>query len=154
MSTWLYFTLKLAHILSITLWLGGPLIAALGLRSSITHHPADAQAHLRRLQALTPVLVAAALAAVLSGLGLIYAAGGFSAVRRSVLAGALLGLGTFPIGGAIIRPALAKLQQAVEARSPEAPRLAGRFLTAHHVEQAVKVLALALMVLPLPDAAN
>jgi hypothetical protein len=148
-NTWLYSSLKVAHILAMALWVGGPPIAVFGLRDALKTGSAVSRAFTQRLLAITPLFIAAALVTVASGAGLIAAAGGIAHVPAPVLLGAILSLPIFAIGGAMSRPALVKPNAhfAAGGDAAAADPLVRRFLLAHRLEQGLRLVVLVLMVM-------
>ena len=98
----------------------------------------------RWLTSVTPIFIISALVTIGTGIGLIVGLGGFSAVRGSVPAGALLAICAIPIGGAMSGPALLKLSAHFESGSAPAAAapLVSRFLLAHRIEQTLRFAAL------------
>jgi hypothetical protein len=150
-STWLFFTVKLVHVLAMALWLGGPPVAVFGARRDLNAGLDLAKSTVERLLAITPLFIASALVTILSGALLVVFAGGISHVPARVLIGAALVVPIFAVGGAMNRPALMKLRDhfATGAEPAAAEHLVRRFLLAHRIEQALRLTVLALMVLPL-----
>ncbi len=150
MTAWLYFTVKALHLFGMTLWTGGPLVAPVGLMAAVREGGERGRDHVRRMQALTPYFVGGALLTLATGAPLLWAGGGFSTARPTVLVGAVVALLTFPLGGAVIRPTLLQLDAALAAKATrdEVEPLLRRFLAAHAAEIVLKTLALALMVIP------
>jgi hypothetical protein len=146
----LYFALKLVHVLAMALWVGGPPIAVFGLERALAT-PAVARDTVDRLLAVTPWFIGAALVTVASGAALVYLSGGLLRVPARILVGAALVVPLFALGGGVTRPALVGLRRHfagggdVAAAGP----LVRRLRVGHGVEQAVRLVALALMVLPI-----
>ncbi len=124
-------------------------MAVFGLRRELDG-PVAGRALAKRLLAIAPLFIASALLTLASGGALMVFAGGLSRVPRRILAGALLTLPIFAIGGGLNRPALLKLEAHFAAGGdvPTAEPLIRRFVLAHRLEQALRLAVLALMVLP------
>jgi len=150
MSGWIFFGVKLLHLLAMALWVGGPVIAVVGVRKRFAAGGAVATATVEQLLAVTPVFIAAALTTVLSGAALIHLSGGIARVAPRILIGAALVVPIFAIGGGLNRRALLGLRDhfAAGGDGASAERLIARFILAHNLEQALRVTVLALMVLP------
>jgi hypothetical protein len=144
----LFFLLRAAHLLAMAVWIGAPMFAPRGLRRAVAMDAPLALMLVRRMRALTPLFVAAALTTVGTGLALLFAAGGPGVVRPGVLIGAALAVVVFPIGGAVIRPTIGRLEVALRDGDAAAVPLARRFLAAHHAEQILRIAALVLMAIP------
>ena len=110
MPTWLYFSLKLVHLLAMAVWVGGSIVAPLGMTRTLRLGQPYIQDLVPRLDTATRMMVAAALVTVLSGVGLVFAAGGPSYVPGRILAGAALTPLIFVLGGILTRPALRQLR--------------------------------------------
>jgi len=146
----LFMALRTLHLLSMALWVGGPVVAALGARKSLMTGGDVARDRVRWVVSVTPLFVVSALLTVGSGIGLILGLGGLSAVRRSVLVGAALAIAALPVGGVMNQPALMKLKAHFESggSAGEAAPVITRFLLAHWIEQTLRFAALFLMAVP------
>jgi len=142
MSTWLYFGVKLLHILAMAVWLGGPPIAVFGLRRGLD------RAAVERLLLITPVFIGAALITMASGVGLAFLYGVHMVPLRIWLGAALTPL-LFVIGGLLVRPSLLGLQAHFSSGATSDPEpLVRRFFLAHRLEMGLRVAILTTMVLP------
>jgi hypothetical protein len=149
--SWVYLGCKLIHIFAITLWVGGPHLALVGVRGELQRGGLEARAALERLQKMTRLFIAAGLTTLASGGAMIALAGGFSHVANRFLVGGALSLLLFVIGGAVVRPTLLGLEAhfAKDGPPPEAAPLVRRFLLAARTEDTLRLVILSLMVLPL-----
>ena len=148
MNTWLYLTLRLLHLLAMAVWIGGATVAPLGLRRSLAAGPEHAKLMVARLQAATKLIVPAGLATLLSGMGLIVAAGGPAHVSWRILVGAGLTLCIFVLGATLGSPAMNRLEKHLTGGGDmgTASALAERFLKVINVEMAIRLVVLLLMV--------
>lgn len=144
-----YLALRLVHLAAMAVWIGGPLVAVVGVRKALLAGGEVARDKSAWLLAITPIFIVAGLTTVASGIGLLVTLGGFAAVRWTVLAGAGVAVAALPFGGLMTRPALIGLRRHFEAggSGPDSKRLVSRFLLSHRIEFALRVTALVLMVI-------
>jgi hypothetical protein len=140
LSAWIYFGVKLAHVLAMSIWVGGPFIAVFQLRI-------DA-ATVERLLTVTPLFIASALLTLATGAALAVLHG-VSTIPLRIWIGAGLAPLIFAVGGLMNRPALLGLRAHFATGAGEAEPLLRRFFLAHRIEMALRLTILALMVLPI-----
>lgn len=148
MNTWFYLGVKLLHVLSMALWIGGSLVAVIGVRESLERGLDHARATSDRLQAITKLMVPSGLLTLVTGAGLIVLGGGFANMPPRILIGAALTVATFLIGATMANPALTRFKRAVEEEKDlaEAKVQIARFLKAVNLEQMLRLVVLMLMV--------
>jgi hypothetical protein len=146
-----YFIIKLLHVFAMAIWTGGPLVALIGVREDFAEGGTRALAALARLQKMTRLFIVAALTTVASGATLIALAGGPTHVGHRYLAGGALSLPIFVIGGAVVRPALSRLEAHFRDCDPPAAAAPAvrRFFLAARSEDVLRTIVLMLMILPL-----
>jgi hypothetical protein len=144
-----YFLLKLAHVALASIWIGAGISFPLDVRATVARGRPHTQVLRERVARVTRIAVPCALLTVLSGVGLVLLAGGFSAVpARYLWAFAPVGAG-FLTGGGLVEPTLRALWRAIDAGDrPAQERLARRFTAGIAVEHALRATSLALMVVP------
>ncbi|MEO5725963.1 MAG: hypothetical protein ABI134_32650 [Byssovorax sp.] len=148
----LFFLLRLLHIAAMILWLGAGLSipVALDIRRSLALGIAHGEGLVARLSTTSALVIPAGLTTFLTGLGLIFLRGGFSAVPRRIHVAMALTLAIFAIGALRGRPALLRLAAAVKQGDQAAAEAAGRRFTFWvRCEDVLRLSTLALMVLPI-----
>jgi uncharacterized membrane protein len=149
MDTWAYFSLKLLHIFAMAVYLGSTVAAPIGMRRALRLGPAHGHDFMVRLQQTTRMIVAMAFLTFASGAALVWLRT-WSGTPGRYLWGAALLIALFVIGGGFSRPVfnalLAHFARGGDAASAEP--LERRFYRLIRVEQALRLTALALMVLP------
>jgi len=144
-----YVLLKLAHILLASIWIGAGLTFPLDIRATVARGPPHTGVLRERVARVTRIAVPAALLTILSGVGLVLYAGGFSAVSTRFLWVFLPVGATLATGGGWCEPALRTLWKAIDAGDrPLQQRMARRFTAGIAVEHVLRFTALALMVVP------
>jgi hypothetical protein len=141
-----YVALKIAHILSMAVWFGGGVGVATDLKRSLplgSEHWSTAK---ERTNGNARRTIAAGMSTLLTGIGLILAAGGFAHVSPRIHAGLALTLATFVVGASVVQPAWTKLTK--EPLPPDADRLVARMAWGFRVELLLKLVVLVLMVVP------
>lgn len=148
MNTWLYFTLRLLHLLAMAVWIGGATVAPLGLRRSLAAGAEQAKLMVARLQLATKVIIPAGLTTLFSGMALVAAAGGPAHVPWRILVGAGISLCIFATGALLGSPTLNRLEAhlAQGGELAAAAALGERFLKIINVEMAMRLVVLLLMV--------
>jgi hypothetical protein len=147
----LYATLKLIHILSITIWFGPKLLVPTDIRRAIEEGGTAMQSAIRRINLIQKVTIAAALMTLASGLGMILPYGGFSTVPARIRLGFALTLALFGVGAFGVDKAWARIRTGVKED------MAKSVLETHQrrlyvlmmVENVVWCAVLLLMVFPL-----
>jgi hypothetical protein len=138
------------HLASMAVWLGGPIAATVDIKRAQALGTKHIYALAGRLRRVTPLFVVAGVVTVVSGLGLMVEAGGWSHMPNRIQLGLALTISTFFLGGTVIAPALFELTR--EDKEPPGEgrtrRIFRRFVIAHWVEIAIRGIVLVLMVYP------
>lgn len=137
---------RFLHLLSMAVWVGGGLIAPLGVRRSLARGACSHGETFERLAATAPILIAAGLATVATGFWLIFLKGGFKAISPRIHVGLGLTLIIFAIGP-FTQASLTRLREA--AASGDAARLEAqgrRFAYLAGVEEVLRIAVLTIMV--------
>lgn len=141
----LYTGLKFVHVVAATLWVGGNLVFAL-LAFLARHDRARQLDILRQVSALGfTVFLPSSLVLFLTG-GILIWVGAWGA-DLWIVGGLAAAAGSFVLGAAVLGPTLAKVMMLADSGEPDwALELAGSILWVARVEQALLILAVALMV--------
>src|SRR5437870_5525246 len=123
------------------IWLGGSVIAPIGVRRTLALGQPHTRGLVPRLEAMTNVMIGAALLTVATGIGLVAAYGGTAAVPARILVGAALTPLVFFVGGVFTRPTLKRLGVLFEGggSSEVAAPLVARFFALINIELAVRL---------------
>lgn len=108
----LYLSLKLVHFVFMGTWFGSSLFSLRDIKSSFAAGPAHIPLLRARMQVVGRLAMLSGALTLLSGVGLIFALGGFAAVPRAIHIGLLTGLVTAIVGGA----GVGRTWQAIEQR--------------------------------------
>lgn len=139
MDSTLFAIIRLVHFVGMALWLGGGLIAPIGAGPD--------QATMDRFKRASPWIIGGAVLTVLSGMGLILAAGGLEKLPWRIWAGAAISIAIFLIGAVATKPAMNRVEEELRERGGEPAKFFPRMMTLLHVESALRLLVLLLMVL-------
>ena len=142
----LYVALKIAHVLSMAVWFGGGAGVVADLRRTLPLGPEPWEGARARTNGNARRTIAAGVSTLLTGLGLVFAAGGFGHVSSRVHLGFGLTLCTFVTGAAVVQPAWMKLSRLPLAA--KADGLVTRMAWGFRLELALKLAVLVLMVTP------
>ncbi|HEY8210704.1 MAG TPA: hypothetical protein VIG99_24640 [Myxococcaceae bacterium] len=144
-----YVLLKLAHITLAAIWIGAGIGFPLDIRATVARGPPHTGVLRERVARVTRIAVPAALLTVLTGVGLVLSAGGFSSVSPRFLWAFAPVTAGFLTGGGFVEPTLRALWKAIETDDRAAQvRLARRFTVGVSVEHVFRATSLALMVVP------
>lgn len=141
-----YVALKIVHILSMAVWFGGGAGVIADLRRTLPLGPNHWEAARARTNDGARRTIAAGVSTLLTGLALVFAAGGFRHVSPRIHLGLALTLCTFVTGAAVVQPAWMQLSKVPLPAS--ADRLVTRMAWGFRVEFFLKLVVLALMVIP------
>jgi uncharacterized membrane protein len=144
-----YFAVKLVHILATAVWFGGGLFLPGDIRRTLALGRPHADALVPRIKRVVPFLIGGGNLTLLSGLALVFIAGGFAAVPPRILVGLGLTVLLLGLGASVVAPTWNRIAHLVESGGDlaEAGRIARRFSVLNHVEHALWLAVLALMVL-------
>jgi hypothetical protein len=137
---------KLLHLLAMSMWIGGGLLAVLDARRSLHGDRAQLEAFLERMRVAGRMLIHSGIVTLATGLWLIFLKGGFKAVSPRIHAGLAISIAIFAIGPFTLAK-LSRLREAVAAGDAAAIAAMGRrFLSLAWVEEVFRVAVLVLMV--------
>src|SRR5262245_42595305 len=111
------------------IWIGGSAIAAIGMDRSFELGQQHALEAVKRIKKMMIVWVAGAFATFISGMVLVFAGGGFSAMPMRIIVGIVLAVVIFLVGVAFTTPVLTRLDLHLTSNGdmPTATALLGRF---------------------------
>ena len=147
----LFLLLKTLHIAAASIWIGGSLNAPRDIRRTLPLGQPFVRELMPRLRAIAQLMNLSALATVLSGLALVFAAGGFGRVPHRIHVGLLLTLLAVVAGRYLIRPVLGEIARAIQAPQvgqAQVDRIMVRFRVVNGVEHGLRLAVLVLMVYP------
>lgn len=145
------FSLKILHIAAASIWIGGGLNAPRDIRRTLTLGPPHPAELMPRLRAIAGLMNASALATLVTGLALVFAAGGFARVPHRIHVSLALTLLAFAAGRWLIRPVLGEIAHAIKTApvdSTTVDRIMVRFRLVNGVEHALRLAVLVMMVYP------
>lgn len=139
--------LRLLHFLGMAVWVGGALTIGSDVRKTVARgKPHTDMLGMRVNKQLTFGLVAA-IVTIGSGLGMIFAIGGFAAIGPRIHAGLTFALVTLGVELFLLRPAVAKLVSALDrGDGRELPPMTKRIAMVSGITHALKLVILVLMV--------
>jgi hypothetical protein len=145
-----FLILKVLHLTAAAVWIGGSLTAPSDIRRSLLAGPPHTAHLMPRLRAISKLMNLSALATFVTGLALVFAAGGFDRVPHRIHLGIFLTLAAVAAGRWLIRPVLKGIAACIGAPVPpaEVDRLMVRFWAVNGVEHALRLAVLILMVYP------
>lgn len=141
-----YVALKIAHIFSMAIWFGGGAGVIADLRRTLPLGQEPWEAARARTDGNAQRTIAAGFSTLLTGLGLVFAAGGFAHVSSRIHLGLALTLCTFVTGAAVVQPAWIKLSRAPLPAGADG--LVTRMAWGFRIEFFLKLAVLVLMVTP------
>jgi putative copper export protein len=137
---------RFLHLLSMAVWVGGGLIAPLGVQRSLARGASPHGETFARLAATAPILIAAGLATAATGFWLIFLKGGFKAVSPRIHVGLGLTLIIFTIGP-FTQASLARLREAdAGGDAARVESLGRRFAFLAGIEEVLRIAVLTIMV--------
>lgn len=151
MHFYVYSLIRLVHILSMAFWLASGLWVAGDMRRTLALGKPHTELMVARIERSKHITIASALLTLASGLGIVFAQGGFSAMPVRIHLGIGLTFCIFTVGAALVEPIWQRIKKIVESDgdASEALRLARRFSLFYGVEHALKLVILFLMVVKL-----
>lgn len=140
--------LRILHLLSVAVWVGYPLGASGDIRRTLALGPPHTDLLVSRIGRSARVTIASGLLTAATGLGLVFAMGGFGAVPARIHVGLTLTLATLAVGAALSHPIWVRIRKTITAKGDlaEAQRAAKRFGMATGIEHFLKIAVLGIMV--------
>ncbi|MBX7100409.1 MAG: hypothetical protein K1X89_22010 [Myxococcaceae bacterium] len=111
----LYLSLKLVHFVFMGTWFGSSVFALRDIKSALAAGPAHFSLLRGRMLVVGRLAMLSGALTLLSGVGLIFALGGFAAVPKAIHVGLLTGLATAIVGGAGVGRTWQAIDQRLEA---------------------------------------
>jgi uncharacterized membrane protein len=142
-----YKALIALHVLSMAVWLGAALTIAGDVRRTISRGKPHTDILAARIERSLGINAVAATFTLLSGLGLVFAKGGFGAISPMVHAGFALALVVFATELLGLRPTVAKLGQTLaNGEAKDLKSMQGRIAMFTGIGHLLKLVILVLMV--------
>lgn len=140
--------LLLLHLAASSVWFGAALLTPADVRESLSQGGSEVSRLLTRLRRTAKLMNLAAYSTVATGVGLIAMAPSWRGTRLSIWWGLGLTLLAIAVGRLMIRPAVVAIVGSVNTGlSPEEARgLSARFARGVHLENALRLAVLVLMV--------
>jgi len=147
----LYSLLRMAHLLSMAVWLANGLTVTSDMRRTIPLGKPHTELLIARIHRSSRITIGSGLLTIVTGLGLVFAQGGFSAMPLRIHVGLALTLVTCGVGATLAEPSWQRIVKAIRADDDvaEVTRLARRFSAFYGVEHALKLVVAALMIFKL-----
>jgi uncharacterized membrane protein len=145
-----FLILKVLHLVAAAVWIGGSLTAPSDIRRCLLAGPPHTAQLMPRLRAISKLMNMSALFTFITGVALVFAAGGFDRVPHRIHVGIFLTLAAVVAGRWLIRPVLKRIAAVIGAPVPpvEVDRIMVQFWAVNGVEHALRLAVLVLMVYP------
>jgi uncharacterized membrane protein len=145
-----FLALRAVHLLSMAVWFGGGLTIAGDVRRTIARGKPHTEVLAARVERSLGIGAIAGTFTLLTGLGMVFATGGFGAVSPRIHAGFALALVTFAVELLGLRPAVSRLGQALAAgEAKDLKSMQARIAMFTGIGHLLKLVILVLMVLKL-----
>ena len=142
-----YLLIRLLHFAGMAVWFGGALTLSSDVRKTLARGKPHTDVLAARVDRSLSIGAVAATVTMGTGLGMIFAQGGFGAISPRIHAGFALALVTFAVELLALRPAVGKLGQALASgEEKDLKALQGRIGMLTGVLHALKLVILVLMV--------
>lgn len=147
MNATLHSVLKLVHILSMSVWFASGLFVAGDVRRTLARGKPHTELLTGRLVRVVNASMIAGLLTLGTGMGLIFANGGFKGVGPQIHAGLGLSLVAFTVLLTLIRPAVVDLDRIIEKGDGRDVRSVTRKIAiATGIDHLLKLVVMTLMV--------
>ncbi|MBL8742320.1 MAG: hypothetical protein JNK04_14525 [Myxococcales bacterium] len=145
-----FFALRALHLLSMAVWFGGGLTVAGDVRRTISRGKPHTDILAARIERSLGIGAVAATFTLLSGLGMVFAQGGFGAISPRIHAGFALSLIVFAVELLGLRPTVAKLGQTLaNGEAKDLKPIQARIAMFTGIGHLLKLVILCLMVFKL-----
>jgi len=139
--------IRLFHFLGMAVWFAGGLGIASDVRKTIARGKPHTAILVPRIMRALNIGSIAALVTIATGVGMIFALGGFKAVQPRIHAGMLLAIITLAVEIMLLKPAAGRLGDALDSGDGRELRpMAGRIAMFAGITHALKLVTLVLMV--------
>jgi len=139
--------LRVLHFLGFAVWFGGALSIATDVRKTLTRGTPHTDVLADRVNRQVSIGLVAALVTIGSGLGMLFAIGGFAAVGPRIHAGLSLALVAFAVELLGLKPAIGRLRKAIAAgKADDLRAITGRIAMLTGIGHSLKLVTLLLMV--------
>jgi hypothetical protein len=138
--------LRIVHVAFASVWVGYPLGASGDIRRTLALGPPHTDVLVSRINRTARITIASGVLTAATGLGLVFAVGGFGAVTVRIHIGLTLTLLSLAVGGTLTHPAWFRIREAIAKGDLEvAKKNVKRFAAGDGIEQLLKFTVLALM---------
>jgi len=143
----LYLVIRLLHFAGMAVWFGGAMTLSSDVRKTLARGKPHTDVLAARVDRSLSIGAVAAIVTMGTGLAMIFAQGGFGAISPRIHAGFALALVAFAVELLALRPAVAKLGQALASgEEKDLKSLQGRIGMLTGVLHTLKLVILVLMV--------
>ncbi|MBL9024982.1 MAG: hypothetical protein JNL21_22490 [Myxococcales bacterium] len=143
----LFSAIRLLHFLGMAVWFAGALSIATDVRKTIARGKPHTEILAPRVSRTLDIGVIAGVVTIVSGLGMIFALGGFKAISPRIHAGFGLAIVTLAVEIILLKPAVGRLGEALGSGDGRELRpMAGRIAMFAGITHALKLVILVLMV--------
>lgn len=149
MNFYFYSSVKFVHVLFASVWFGASILSSRDVRQTIEAGRPHLDLLVRRITATERVGISSGVATLLSGLGLVFLAGGFEFVSSGVSIGLAITIVTFIVGALLASPTWRRILKIIKLNGDlgQAKMLASRFAIYMYIEHFFRTVTLALMVI-------
>ncbi len=142
-----YLLIRLLHFAGMAVWFGGALTLSSDVRKTLARGKPHTDVLAARVDRSLSIGAVAAIVTMGTGLGMIFAQGGFGAISPRIHAGFALALVAFAVELLALRPAVGKLGQALASgEEKDLKALQGRIGMLTGVLHSLKLVIMVLMV--------
>ena len=142
-----YYVIRIVHMLSMAMWFAAPLAVTSDLKRTIARGKPHTDFVVPRVSRSLTIATVGAVLTILSGLGMIFALGGFKAVHPRIHAGFALALVTLSLEFFLVKGGLARIGAELDAdKVRDLPPLVKRFAMFTGITHLLKTVILVLMV--------
>ena len=139
--------IRLCHFLGMAVWFAGALGIAGDVRKTIARGKPHTAILVPRVMRALNIGSVAAIVTIASGIGMVFALGGFKAVQPRIHAGMGLAILTLAVEIMLLKPAAARLGEALDSGDGRELRpTAGRIAMFSGITHALKLVTLVLMI--------
>lgn len=140
------YALRIVHFVGMALWFAAAATIGSDIKRTLTRGKPHTEVLVQRVSRALAFQTLGGLLTVASGLGMIFGQGGFGAVRPTIHAGFGLALIALAVELLVLKPAVARLGEALEAGDAKAKSAPGRIAMLSGIGHLLKLVILVLMV--------
>ena len=149
MNFYLYSSVKFIHILFASVWFGASILTSSDVRQTIEAGKPHLEMLVRRISEAEKVGIVSGVATLLSGLAIVFLAGGFEFVSSGVSIGLGTTVMTFIVGVFLASPTWRRILSIIKRDGDlgQAKMLTSRFTAYMYIEHFLRTVTLAFMVI-------